>query len=71
MSVAVSNEVQPSAVTMIRSCVRSLFMAAARLWIAHRDERILLQASAHQLRDIGIARADIRCAVRSGRVGCR
>jgi uncharacterized protein YjiS (DUF1127 family) len=42
-----------------------------RLWIAHRDERVLLQASAHQLRDIGIARTDVRCAVRSGRVGCR
>jgi len=71
MSVAVTNEAHPSAVTMVRSCVQSLFMAAVRLWIAHRDERILLQASAHQLRDIGIVRADIRCAVRSGRVGCR
>ena len=71
MSVAVSNEAQPSAVAMIRLWVQSLFVAVVRLWIAHRDERILLQASAHQLRDIGIARADIRCAVRSGRVGCR
>jgi uncharacterized protein YjiS (DUF1127 family) len=71
MSVAVSNEAQPSAVTMIRTWVQSLFMAAVRLWIVHRDERILLQTPAHQLHDIDIARADIRCAVRSGRVGCR
>jgi uncharacterized protein YjiS (DUF1127 family) len=71
MSVAVSNEAQPSAVTMIRSWVQSLFMASVRLWIAHRDERILLQAPAHQLQDIGITRADIRCAVRGRRGGCR
>lgn len=71
MSVALSAQIQPSAIAKVRSWVGSLFMAVVRLWIAHRDERVLLQASAHQLRDIGIARADIRCAVRSGRAGCR
>ena len=71
MSVTLSGEIQLPAIAKVRSWVGSLFMAAVRLWIAHRDERILLQASAHQLRDIGIARADIRCAVRSGRVACR
>jgi uncharacterized protein YjiS (DUF1127 family) len=71
MSVTLSDEIQPSAITGVRSRVQSLFMAAVRLWIAHRDERILLQAPAHQLQDIGLARAEIRCAVRSGRIGCR
>jgi uncharacterized protein YjiS (DUF1127 family) len=69
MSVTLSAEIPPSAIAKVRSWVGSLFMALVRL--AHRDERVLLQASAHQLRDIGIARTDVRCAVRSGRVGCR
>ena len=71
MSVTLSNEVQPSAVAKIRSWVQPVFLAAVRLWIARRDERILMQAPAHQLRDIGIARADIRCALRGGRVAPR
>ena len=34
------------------------------VWIARRDERILLQASARELKDIGLDRCDIRRAVR-------
>lgn len=66
MSIAISNEIQLSAIAKLRSWVQATFMAAVRLWIARRDERILLQAPAHQLRDIGITRADIRSAVRGG-----
>jgi uncharacterized protein YjiS (DUF1127 family) len=68
MSFTLSNEIQPSAFAKVRSRVQSAVMAFVRLWIARRDERILLQAPAHQLQDIGLARADIRRAVR---VGCR
>jgi uncharacterized protein YjiS (DUF1127 family) len=39
-----------------------------RLWIARRDERILLQAPPHQLEDIGIDHVDIRRAVRGWHV---
>ena len=71
MSVTLSDATQRSASATVRSRVQSLFMAVVRLWIIHRDERVLLQAPAHQLRDIGITRADIRSAVRGGRGGCR
>jgi uncharacterized protein YjiS (DUF1127 family) len=71
MSIAVSNEIQSSAIAKVGSWMRLLFIAAVRLWVARRDERILREAPAQQLLDIGIARADIRRALRSGRIGCR
>jgi uncharacterized protein YjiS (DUF1127 family) len=78
MSHAVSNELPSSrSGSAIRSVIdaaaawiRSTLAAAVKLWIARRDERILMQAAAHQLRDLGIERADIRRAVRTGRLGC-
>jgi uncharacterized protein YjiS (DUF1127 family) len=51
--------------------IRSVLRAGVRLWLARRDERVLMQAPAHQLTDLGIERADIRRAVRTGRVGYR
>ena len=56
------------AVTPPSSWARQLLTAGMRLWIVRCDERILLQAPTHQLRDIGIDRADFSRAVRSWRV---
>jgi len=46
------------------SWARRLVAAAGERWVARRDERILLQKSEQELKDIGIGRADIRRAVR-------
>ena len=46
---------------MLRTVVRS--------WIVRRDERLLQAMPEHELKDIGIARSEIRHAVRSGREG--
>lgn len=43
--------------------------AALQGWIARRDIRRLMEMPDHLLDDIGLRRADIVCAVRSGRVG--
>jgi uncharacterized protein YjiS (DUF1127 family) len=59
------------AVTGAAGWIRGVLKAGVELWIARRDERILMQAPAHQLRDLGIERRDIRSAVRTGRVGGR
>ena len=79
MSHAASNELPSSrserarqtAIAGSAAWIRSVLAAVVKLWITRRDERILMQASAHQLNDLGIERADVRCAVRTGRVGCR
>jgi len=46
------------------SWARLLLAAGMERWIARRDERLLLQKSEHELKDIGIGRADIQRAVR-------
>jgi uncharacterized protein YjiS (DUF1127 family) len=53
----------------LAAAIGSLAAASARLWIIRRDERLLMAAPDEQLKDIGIARADIRGAVRTGRIG--
>jgi len=76
MSATASCETQASrsdspfriAVARAGSWARLLLAVGVKLWVAHRDERILMQAPPHQLRDIGIERADIRWTVRSGRM---
>jgi uncharacterized protein YjiS (DUF1127 family) len=40
---------------------------AMTLWIIRRDERMLLEMPDHQLKDLGIGRADIPRVVREGR----
>ena len=45
--------------------VRPLFVAGAQAWI--RAERHLMEMPDHLLKDIGLARSDIRRAVRRGR----
>ncbi len=52
----------------IAAWTRLVLTAVAKQWIARRDERILMQAPAHELQDIGLHRADVRRAVRTGRV---
>ena len=46
------------------SWLRGFLETALERWRAWRDERILLQASARELKDIGLDRCDIRRAVR-------
>jgi uncharacterized protein YjiS (DUF1127 family) len=68
MSAAASTEAQPAqsetALARIGSWLRAFLETALERWIARRDERILLQASASELKDIGLDRCDIRRAVR-------
>jgi uncharacterized protein YjiS (DUF1127 family) len=47
--------------------VRRLLVAAVRTWIARHAERHLRELPDHLLKDIGVARSDIRRAVRQGR----
>lgn len=47
--------------------VRPLLVAGAQAWIARRAERHLMEMPDHLLKDIGLARSDIRRAVRWGR----
>jgi uncharacterized protein YjiS (DUF1127 family) len=49
--------------------MRPILLAAVRAWIIRRDERILQAMPDHELKDIGIARSEIRHAVRGGRDG--
>lgn len=49
--------------------IRPILLAAVRAWIIRRDERVLQSMPDHELKDIGIARSEIRHAVRSGREG--
>jgi uncharacterized protein YjiS (DUF1127 family) len=52
------------ALAQLGSWLRGFLETALERWIARRDERILLQASARELKDIGLDRCDIRRAVR-------
>jgi uncharacterized protein YjiS (DUF1127 family) len=47
--------------------VHRLLATAMTLWIIRRDERMLLEMPDHQLKDLGIGRADIPRVVREGR----
>jgi len=53
-----------TALARLGSWLRGSLGAGLERWIARRDERILLQASARELKDIGLDRCDIRRAVR-------
>ena len=53
-----------TALARLGSWLRGFLVSALERWIARRDERILLQASACELKDIGLDRCDIRRAVR-------
>jgi uncharacterized protein YjiS (DUF1127 family) len=46
--------------------VQPALAAAAKAWDARRAERVLMEMPDHLLKDIGVARADIRRAVRQG-----
>jgi uncharacterized protein YjiS (DUF1127 family) len=52
------------ATARIGAGARRLLATAVERWIARRDERILLQKSEQELKDIGLGRADVRRAVR-------
>jgi uncharacterized protein YjiS (DUF1127 family) len=68
MSAAASIAARPAqsgtAVARTGPWLRRLLEAGLERWIAWRDERILMQATACELRDIGLDRRDIRRAVR-------
>ena len=68
MSATASTEARtaPSQTILARtgSWIRRLLEAGLERWIARRDERILMQATGRELKDIGIDRCDIRRAVR-------
>lgn len=68
MSAAASTAARPAqseiAVARTGSWLWRLLEAGFERWIAWRDERILMQATACELRDIGLERCDIRRAVR-------
>lgn len=53
-----------TALARIGSWIRGFLETGLERWIARRDERILLQASVRELKDIGLDRCDIRRAVR-------
>jgi uncharacterized protein YjiS (DUF1127 family) len=48
--------------------LRTLVVAGAQVWSARCAERHLVEMPDHLLKDIGIARSDIRRAVRQGRI---
>jgi len=52
----------------VRAPLQAALVAATKMWIARRDERILMRLPDYLLKDIGIGRADIWRAVRYGRV---
>jgi uncharacterized protein YjiS (DUF1127 family) len=47
--------------------VHRTLATATTLWINRRDERMLQEMPDHQLKDLGIGRADIARVVREGR----
>jgi len=47
--------------------LRTALVAGAQAWIARRAERHLMELPDYLLKDIGIARSEIRHAVRQGR----
>lgn len=53
-------------VTALGATSRSLLRRLTQAWIQHRDEKLLQSLTDHQLRDIGLSRAQIPQVARDG-----